>query len=356
MSKLRDVIGESYKVIRGYIPAEEAIALGKDFIAATDKNGLRSGSNIVGEAYDDYNVPEHAAILSEKVPFINELLGEKVLPSYSFSRVYKNGSNLGKHKDRESCEISLSIHLYGDKEWAFCINNAEGEPVEVVLQPGDAILYDAPYATHWRPEYEGESYAQIFHHYVYLNGDYRHLLFDRNHETLSLREYIKVFDHAVPELICNEVINFVEKKNEWETATTVSPSSEIRVCESYGVKEEDPIDQTIFKYVQKAITDYNDLFKSWRPSEDSGYQILKYSPGGKYLEHCDQHKQYNREITLIINLNDEYEGGELHHVGGLIRTKMKKGDIIMFPSNFVYRHAITPITSGNRYSVVTWVV
>ena len=36
--------------------------------------------------------------------------------------------------------------------------------------------------------------------------------------------------------------------------------------------------------------------------------------------------------------------------------KMGKGDIIIFPANFMYPHRITPITSGVRYSIVTWAV
>ena len=33
----------------------------------------------------------------------------------------------------------------------------------------------------------------------------------------------------------------------------------------------------------------------------------------------------------------------------------RKGDLIIFPSNFLYPHKITPVTKGVRYSYVSWV-
>jgi hypothetical protein len=33
--------------------------------------------------------------------------------------------------------------------------------------------------------------------------------------------------------------------------------------------------------------------------------------GGKYEYHIDNYTDYSRSISVIINLNDEYEGGDL---------------------------------------------
>ena len=33
---------------------------------------------------------------------------------------------------------------------------------------------------------------------------------------------------------------------------------------------------------------------------------------------------------------------------------LKKGDILIFPSVFLFPHEVKPITSGTRYSFVTW--
>ena len=69
-----------------------------------------------------------------------------------------------------------------------------------------------------------------------------------------------------------------------------------------------------------------------------------------------------RKISTTISLNDpsEYEGGNLEFDLGPHRTDRfhtcteirPKGSIIVFPSH-VY-HRVTPVTSGTRYSLVSW--
>ena len=59
-----------------------------------------------------------------------------------------------------------------------------------------------------------------------------------------------------------------------------------------------------------------------------------------------------------INLNDSYEGGDLvfcdQNKNEIKRFNLGKGSIVFFPGNFMYPHAITPITKGTRYSIVAW--
>ena len=86
--------------------------------------------------------------------------------------------------------------------------------------------------------------------------------------------------------------------------------------------------------------------------------LLKYTPGGKYEIHTDHFSNTNRHLSVIINLNDEYEGGDLIFTDQknieTKRLKLDKGSIVFFPSNFMYPHSIEPITKGIRYSIVAW--
>ena len=36
------------------------------------------------------------------------------------------------------------------------------------------------------------------------------------------------------------------------------------------------------------------------------------------------------------------------------KIKLKRGDILMFPSNFMYPHEVKEVTKGIRYSFVGW--
>ena len=59
-------------------------------------------------------------------------------------------------------------------------------------------------------------------------------------------------------------------------------------------------------------------------------------------------------LSIIGILNDDYEGGELIMFEDE-KIDTKKGDLLIFPSNFLYPHEIAPVTEGVRYSYVSWV-
>ena len=86
--------------------------------------------------------------------------------------------------------------------------------------------------------------------------------------------------------------------------------------------------------------------------------LLKYDVGGKYNLHTDDYSTTPRQLSIIMNLNNEYEGGDLIFTdqkgNELKRYNLNKGSIVFFPSNFLYPHSIEPITKGARYSVVAW--
>ena len=58
-------------------------------------------------------------------------------------------------------------------------------------------------------------------------------------------------------------------------------------------------------------------------------------------------------LSFVLNLNDDYEGADLFFWDDYI-IKLGKGDLVMFPSPFLYPHGVTEATKGTRYSAVTW--
>lgn len=138
-------------------------------------------------AFSDYSDTLGETILTEKQKLVEEKVGEKLLPTYTFTRLYKKGTELKKHIDRPSCEVSVSINFYADKEWPLWfhkLNKPQGQidtnvkPEQFVTQSGDGIIYEGMNYEHWREPYEGEECMQIFIHYVRANGPYK--LFHRD--------------------------------------------------------------------------------------------------------------------------------------------------------------------------------
>src|SRR6266576_6429424 len=63
-----------------------------------------------------YADPRMKLLLSRLTPIVEAEAGVTVYPTYSYFRVYKKGDRLKKHKDRPSCEISLSLSLGYDPD------------------------------------------------------------------------------------------------------------------------------------------------------------------------------------------------------------------------------------------------
>jgi len=123
-----------------------------------------------------------------------------------------------------------------------------------------------------------------------------------------------------------------------------------------------PTDIFYWNYIKKEIERIYYFYKIKFPLMSSEVinqiDLLKYSKGGKYEVHMDHFSDTPRHLSIIMNLNDDYEGGDLTFTDQqgkeIKRLKLGKGSVIFFPSNFMYPHSIRPITKGTRYSIVAW--
>jgi predicted 2-oxoglutarate/Fe(II)-dependent dioxygenase YbiX len=58
-------------------------------------------------------------------------------------------------------------------------------------------------------------------------------------------------------------------------------------------------------------------------------------------------------FSIVGNLNDDYEGAEFYFWDDYV-VPLGAGDILMFPSLFMYPHGVKEARKGNRYSFVSW--
>ena len=134
----------------------------------------------VPNTYSHYADIVMETLLNEVKPIMEEKTGLKLIPTYSYARIYKKGDILHRHKDRFSCEISTTLNLGGDS-WPIYLdstgtNNVINEEqnliqpnapkgIKVNLKPGDMLVYKGNLLEHWREPFEGEDCAQVFLHY-----------------------------------------------------------------------------------------------------------------------------------------------------------------------------------------------
>jgi hypothetical protein len=100
--------------------------------------------------------------------------------------------------------------------------------------------------------------------------------------------------------------------------------------------------------------DYNKRYGVHNKLWHEEYNMLKYSFGQEYHSHYDGSTGDGRSLSAILYLNDNYEGGQIEFVNFNITIKPTAGMLLLFPSNYAYRHKAHPVTSGTKYAIVTW--
>jgi len=78
--------------------------------------------------------------------------------------------------------------------------------------------------------------------------------------------------------------------------------------------------------------------------------ISKYSTGKSMGPHVDDYGNgEDPNISVVLYLNDKYEGGEIYFKEQDIKIKPKAGSIVIFPSVEPYYHESLPVISGIKY-------
>jgi predicted 2-oxoglutarate/Fe(II)-dependent dioxygenase YbiX len=384
----------NYIIIPNFISKERAEDLRIEFNNHCENHNTL-GDTQIPESHSEYNYISFLELLCEKVSEVSKTLEESVLPTYVYSRVYKNGAELVPHTDRDACEISLTLHLGGDNSWPIWIETPTGEKRDVELSPGDAMLYLGKVASHWREKYQGESYTQVFLHYVRSRGDYAYAYFDKQNElskptspnkedkvktpelivkqtestgSRKLEDYIITVSNVVPHDLCDRIIEEYKNCSEWNQTSVGNGTidSNIRNCDvvfmssenvinnNYQIRKQ--IDEELFQCASTALSEYRKKFPNAGLEIDTGYDLLRYKEGQFYVQHTDASMSHPRSVSCSFILNDDYEGGEFAFFDREIAIRCGKGEVIMFPSNFMYPHEIMPVISGTRYSIITWYV
>jgi len=88
--------------------------------------------------------------------------------------------------------------------------------------------------------------------------------------------------------------------------------------------------------------------------------ILKYEEKNHYTFHIDDGPDQYRTLSAILFLNNDYEGGDLHFsdtdldAQNQLLVKSSSGSLVVWPSNMLFPHAVSPVTKGTRYTIVAW--
>jgi hypothetical protein len=114
-------------------------------------------------------------------PIVEDVIGKSLYPSYTYARIMNSGASMERHRDRPSCQFSLTLCIQDDKEnpYPIFMENYGGIASSVLLNPGDMIVYHGTQLYHWREVWHGSEHIQTFFHYVDSNGPYKDYKYDK---------------------------------------------------------------------------------------------------------------------------------------------------------------------------------
>lgn len=169
----------------------------------------------------------------------------------------------------------------------------------------------------------------------------------------------------------NQLLRFAQKqKRKWLTMVDLEKSTAAknvqtrdpgRVTQAVNMTRRDARLQQI---IRQALLEQIAPVYGHRPALFEPPYVLRYPPGGKYVLHSDgeefdeQAQQWyrlrDRDVSLLLYLNDNYEGGGLSFDKLNYTYQPKAGDLVFFPSNHYYSHQSLPIESGIKWAMVSW--
>jgi len=182
----------------------------------------------------------------------------------------------------------------------------------------------------------------------------------------DLQSYVKVYNNFFDEDFCQETIDQLKSAEFhmhqfYNSKTQRNESYEKELSVSWSnIPNKDLITTKIWNGINQYIG--KDLGFHWNNGwvGYSPVRFNRYDINTQMAEHCDHiHDMFDGQrkgipiLSVVGVLNDDYQGGEFI-MWQDTEIELKTGDLMIFPSNFLYPHRVNEITQGTRYSYVSW--
>ena len=187
----------------------------------------------------------------------------------------------------------------------------------------------------------------------------------------NLKDYILHLDHWIPKNIIDQSIKELSDNNTWQRHTysnsktfeakSKNADKELDVCNGSNLTYLKELHELTWKALEKYIVIEKlggEAFDGWKGF--SQIRFNRYNKNQIMSKHCDHITSlFTGDIrgipilSIVGVLNEDYQGGEFIMFDDY-EIKFKAGDLIVFPSIFLYPHLVKPVKQGTRYSFVSW--
>lgn len=159
----------------GFLHVKNIIEVGDLFshLDTMARNGEGNIDQIVKGCRTFYKEEKCEQLLQSLLPKVELLTGFKLNKTYSFARIYDTGQILRAHKDRESCEITVTICLgHVGNPWPIWLLDKDEKAHSFLLSPGDGLIFRGGEHLHWREKNNFGVTTNVLLHYVDQNGKF----------------------------------------------------------------------------------------------------------------------------------------------------------------------------------------
>ena len=184
----------------------------------------------------------------------------------------------------------------------------------------------------------------------------------------NLKDYVVKLENFLDKDFCDQTINQLKiidwKQHEFYNPITKalinrSGSNELEVSQE-NILNKGIIMDKLHGAIKEYINRFNfPWFTSWKGY--SSIRFNRYTEDKRMALHCDHissvfdgKKRGIPILSCLGTLNNDYSGGEFVILEDEI-IELKKGELLIFPSNFLYPHRVKPVNKGIRYSYISWV-
>ena len=93
------------------------------------------------------------------------------------------------------------------------------------------------------------------------------------------------------------------------------------------------------------------------PYKDFSYYFFtRLNEGGSEIDiYDDASKENPKTVSFKYFINEDFEGGEFEFSCLGIKISPKAGQLLIHPSNYIYRYIEKPVTSGVKYQLNAWI-
>lgn len=237
--------------------------------------------------------------------------------------------------------------------------------------------YNAQFYTNYVEEGDMFFWESLLHHEVpplEFQGIRRSIAYDlsiskklntsvKSEYKMNLQDYIAIYNINNPSL-CQQIIETMDEV-EWDKHAYAHPVT----GKAYSFDDDLDVSHPNNKITNALQSFFEQCAKEYLTTVPpiqfpmqglTSVRLNRYKVGTNMKIHHDHiHTIFDGErkgvpiLSFLMLLNDDFEGGDFLMFNKK-KLKLSAGDVIVFPSNFLYPHAVTTVTKGTRYSCVSW--